>query len=1793
MFASSKTDVGTRGRKKMDVIAGKYFERLYRSPVVQSDELQELILFPPNDVQIKVEPHFLRTTVSSVPKELLKAKKLPKHLRSTVNFFLQDWKVVTYSQKEAHGTGRISIPRSGDFPRLANQNLAVEQPTEKGYLDVDLLNWTVDKLKQESRDRNVDRRQIFEIISSSIQVEPSDTRVLPPPPKEKFKIQVMVECKELKFALGEKEPFFCSFVLFHRTKKKRVSEVFHFDMNNEKVLNMVTHKSEQRIDDVSKARRVIFSVPKRSEEVYLVLFVSKVLFGDSDETVLPYLKHATMKPKEIGGFFKKVEEACDRLGKWIQPFGWAAYPLFTEDGSLNESPEFPVFLQYRGSLSDKDIYDKLRDFIKEDGNKRAKRIRDVKVVVTARELEPDEEIEGRYTPSLLPVIPFSPDAPPVKEAHIFKEESEDLDLRLSYVNNLYVYPLSLNFGGIKTPARNIAVSAKLLLNDDDPSAKGLEVVYGESSGPMFVDEAWTPVTYRDKKPTFCNEFKFCLPATVPAKAHILFSFYNISCKPPKKSNKAKMKDPKVLIGYAALPLTKSGNIIINDEYSMNVAVELPAGYLSLMESNADPESGELLIQYVDKKPIFFVETHLESSIYSQDSKLDKFISHKERRENIELKLIGRLKSISAKNLAHYYPIIIDRLLEILIVGSTTLSMASFDALISVAGRISQLPTEGNETRHPLLETYVQYFFDNPQNPNVQVYDKLVDLWLTIVLNPQTDAEKLEAVNTYAWFLFDLIIKSITLDLAERNQLNSADRSRSIPAEFQQKLEVLFPKLNQKIQDYVTQDNFGLAQELNTSVGFFTKDLFTVADRGFVLEQIYKHVYNLNPENKDELISLSFTYLKIVTDYEHYIPLNLPLPDRITDLNQLCDKLWQKHFLVGLVINEVVCAQHSKNQENRIMAMEVLRMLLVKHDFDSRYSETVVKKRIGGLYFPFILRLISEEYAHVLEKKEKDEKMIILSCFLYILKNTSRHLLKQWWTKETPPHVHNFFNFLKEAVVIFEYDPLSRAKEQMAQVEKMIAMQSMENKKKPKGIAIPGGVSNFLPIAISGEKTKRLSSAPEENGGSRKNSGIAGGPMSIPVGPNAAALGTIVTNSVSKTKKAKAPVRPKRHHVPAISAAQENTLAHLGLEVSLLVLDTVMAFMLDSEKDLNSVNSVFHQHVFPVLFALLGACHADIFLPHMFKALSSVVNIFSKMLFVRTSVAHITNFGELTFGVLRHCDFENPQTRAMACSIAYLMMKKNFQERGNIARMKLQLTIGTERMVTEGYKPKEDTHLRRSLAAIAEMARMDENVTESFAEEVENLIDRLDAALENQYKIAQTKHDPEATCQLYLQTSESYTHSPDLRVIWLNNLAEFHKKLGNMEEAAQALIHIAALVCGYLSLLHSPDAVPLDYASFKKAAPNISRQLNLPPIDSDEGICTIKQFRRDSLFSGLFEAVEILKQNQLFETCIEIYQLLTTIHQKNRNYKGLVECYDDLQKISFKIAELNTNPGSRLFAKYYRVGFYGKDFGELNRNEYIYKESPTVRVADLTNRLKDQFGNKFGKERIKMLSNNAIVDASELDPKMLYIQVVETAEYREDDEICQTPWERFFNIRRFVFETPFVLPGHKMGDMKHQHKRKTILTTEAPFPSIVKRIKIIDKREETLTPIETSIELIKGRVTAMKQELSSPYPNTKTLQIVLQGSVLLQVNSGPLEICRIFLGEERDQYDPELIAKLEAEFREFVKDCGEAISLNNKLIDADQLAFHEKLVEGYEDAKVKIGAYLKGEMMTETKTTGEK
>jgi hypothetical protein len=43
-------------------------------------------------------------------------------------------------------------------------------------------------------------------------------------------------------------------------------------------------------------------------------------------------------------------------------------------------------------------------------------------------------------------------------------------------------------------------------------------------------------------------------------------------------------------------------------------------------------------------------------------------------------------------------------------------------------------------------------------------------------------------------------------------------------------------------------------------------------------------------------------------------------------------------------------------------------------------------------------------------------------------------------------------------------------------------------------------------------------------------------------------------------------------------------------------------------------------------------------------------------------------------------------------------------------------------------------------------------------------------------------------------------------------------------------------------------------------------------------------------------------------------------------------------------------GKRIFGTYFRVGFYGQRFGDLDGDEYIYKEKPLAKLPEIAHKL---------------------------------------------------------------------------------------------------------------------------------------------------------------------------------------------------------------------------------------------------
>lgn len=163
-----------------------------------------------------------------------------------------------------------------------------------------------------------------------------------------------------------------------------------------------------------------------------------------------------------------------------------------------------------------------------------------------------------------------------------------------YINDLFIYPESLNFtSNTGRQGRNIAIKVQFLENDDNNSFP-LPLIYSRN-GENFQTEAWSGVTYHSKNPQFYDEIKIKLPVPLTSKHHILFSFYHVSCKQSKLNKLDSITTP---LGSCFVPILQS-KLLQAKEFSLPVAIQLCSSYLA-----DEDQQIKVVYKFLFKKFIF-------------------------------------------------------------------------------------------------------------------------------------------------------------------------------------------------------------------------------------------------------------------------------------------------------------------------------------------------------------------------------------------------------------------------------------------------------------------------------------------------------------------------------------------------------------------------------------------------------------------------------------------------------------------------------------------------------------------------------------------------------------------------------------------------------------------------------------------------------------------------------------------------------------------------------------------------------------------------------------------------------------------------------------------------------------------------------------------------------------------------------------------------------------------------------------------------------------------------------------
>lgn len=76
---------------------------------------------------------------------------------------------------------------------------------------------------------------------------------------------------------------------------------------------------------------------------------------------------------------------------------------------------------------------------------------------------------------------------------------------------------------------------------------------------------------------------------------------------------------------------------------------------------------------------------------------------------------------------------------------------------------------------------------------------------------------------------------------------------------------------------------------------------------------------------------------------------------------------------------------------------------------------------------------------------------------------------------------------------------------------------------------------------------------------------------------------------------------------------------------------------------------------------------------------------------------------------------------------------------------------------------------------------------------------------------------------------------------------------------------------------------------------------------------------------------------------------------------------------------------------------------------------------------------------------------------------------------------------------------------------TLFVIFCSFPYVKTRLRVVNREQSILTPIEVAIEDVQKRTRELAAATAQDPPDAKMLQMVLQGCVGTTVNQGPIEV----------------------------------------------------------------------------------
>ena len=129
-------------------------------------------------------------------------------------------------------------------------------------------------------------------------------------------------------------------------------------------------------------------------------------------------------------------------------------------------------------------------------------------------------------------------------------------------------------------------------------------------------------------------------------------------------------------------------------------------------------------------------------------------------------------------------------------------------------------------------------------------------------------------------------------------------------------------------------------------------------------------------------------------------------------------------------------------------------------------------------------------------------------------------------------------------------------------------------------------------------------------------------------------------------------------------------------------------------------------------------------------------------------------------------------------------------------------------------------------------------------------------------------------------------------------------------------------------------------------------------------------------------------------------------------------YGQLAAINKRLHEafvkIDRMSGKRVFGTFFRVGFYGAKFGDLDGEEFVYKEPVITMLPEISQRLEAFYLEKFGVQCLEMVKDSSVIKKEALHADKCYIQITFVEPYFDRYKLLAEHYKLWkFNFLHFL------------------------------------------------------------------------------------------------------------------------------------------------------------------------------------